>query len=641
MATTSNILTLLKFYANKQKSAMVNYDDFADYIHRYAQHHLEENADLVRFLGSTSESLQLELNELVTNRSIVRSQFHGKEYIYVIPLYVEYFAQIYKRVKETVGVPFPNFNDIPKNVPQETATGVAATDIIYQRLDHETLDDKNLYSISLAKGVPTLLFPSSVPMKVLVDAALNKIQDLMHKEEVHDYFLKKLTISNPGKELSIKNFFAQFCESPQKAIEVLQTSGDTFYYWSQLCYFLKQDYIKVKDFTPEDINVLQSVGVIEVATSFYKSKTSERQQKESAFKVLEMQLANPPYYYNMNDISKFKDPNGVPLLGQYDEKELKEYLEHLTQDSQGGELPRLLIFSVDEGDGYFILKEKVMSLILRLSNDARVLVKESLVKEWYKRLLEWETLPEMKESAAFERCLAREVRTCDPVLSALLDASFLHVISFEDKTPSKISLFREDRLLPLSEILMLNRQEIYTDAKFKLPFWYTIPLISWIIGLIARKPGSGSKNSRSASSIYMEEKRNEEEKKMNERDAEDRADPKKDRKRQLRASAVEAEKHLVPESSSLDRELEGYLHEWNDRIGKQNFDNLTEDVNSLIRDYLRKVMRTLRTEVLTMDRISSLADSLCTAPSMMKIHNHPALKRYIELYTVKLLKNLP
>ncbi len=49
MATTSNILTLLKYNLTKSKTSMLEYSQFADYIHRYAQHHIEENQELVAY----------------------------------------------------------------------------------------------------------------------------------------------------------------------------------------------------------------------------------------------------------------------------------------------------------------------------------------------------------------------------------------------------------------------------------------------------------------------------------------------------------------------------------------------------------------------------------------------------------------
>jgi hypothetical protein len=140
---------------------------------------------------------------------------------------------------------------------------------------------------------------------------------------------------------------------------------------------------------------------------------------------------------------------------------------------------------------------------------------------------------------------------------------------------------------------------------------------------------------------YIKEQKILEEEKFNKKDNEDAFDPKLSRKRELRKAAVTIESQFVPENSTLDRELAGYMHEWNDRIGKENFDNLSEDVNSLIKDHLRKVLRTLKTESFTAERISSLAQSLVDTPSLMRIKNHVALKRYIELYFVKLVKNLP
>ena len=139
----------------------------------------------------------------------------------------------------------------------------------------------------------------------------------------------------------------------------------------------------------------------------------------------------------------------------------------------------------------------------------------------------------------------------------------------------------------------------------------------------------------------MAEQKAAEAEKLRKRNEADSIDPKLSRKQELRKSAAEIEKKLVPESSTLDRELKGYLHEWNDRLGKQNYDNLTEDINSLIRDYLRKVLRSLKTESFSAERVSSLAQSLVDSPSMIKIKNHPALKRYTELYLVKLVKNIP
>ncbi len=645
MATTANILTLLKFYASKQKSPSIDYGEFCDYVKRYSQHHLAENPDLALYTTSTA-AIADELQKYSDERQIViASTGITKQTIYVIGYYIEYFTNIYKDILITPSIPFPNINDLSKHTPTAIVTTAQSTEIIYKLMEKEILNDRTLYGITFSKGVSTVLFPSSVSVNTLIQAALKKLHELMKKGDTHDYFLKKISISNPGKEMGVKNFFKLFMENPTGALENLKdVSDNTFYYWSQMAYFIKQDYDKLKDFTSEDINVLQSVYIIEAASSFYKTQAQTKQTKDNAFKNLEMLLGQPPYYFTMSDIVKFKDPHGANLLGQYTEDDLKHYLEMKTTHTEGNQLPELLTFKVGDGEGYFILKEKVMQLIIRLCADARVTVRESLTKLWYKKLLEWETLPEMRENLAFEQCLRHETSVAQPILSSLLQSSFLPVLSFEDTTPGHIMLYRNDSLVPYSELLMISRQEIYTDARIKLPFWYTTPIISWIAALIFRKPKSKTKKEvhKSATEQLREEKIQEEKHEQAKRDAADTSDSsRKTRKLELRAAAEEAEKALVPANSSLNRELEGYEHEWNNMIGKQAHDNLTEDVNSLIRDYMRKVLRTLHASGFTPDRISSLADSLVNTPSLMKIKNTPALKRYTELFMIKLVKNIP
>lgn len=624
---------------------MLEYSQFAEYMHRYAQHHMEENPDLVAYCSADFKAvLDAEINSLVMEKQVAIGSIRNKDYLFCVPYFIEKYSNILNQIEINPSVPLPNVNEIPKQVPHDILTKVEPDEIIYSRLDKEELDDKKLYCIVFGKNFPALLYPSNYPMEKLVALCLKKVQELLHKGESHDYFLKKLTISNPGKELSIKNFFTSFLQNPQNALEVLKTSGDTFYYWSQMCYFLKQDYTKLKDFTPEDISILQSVAVIEVATAYHKTKTQERLAQEAAFEQLDLLMKNPPYYYNMADIVKMKDKNGIPLLGQYKEEQLKEHLRAKTTEAPNNQLPELLIFKVSSDVGFYIHKERVIPLVLRLANDIRVLVREALIKSWYHKLLEYEVLPEMRENTAFEECLEREIGSVEPILYALLNASFLQVVSMEDQTPGHIALYKDNERIPYSEILMVSRQEILADAKLKLPFWYSMPLISLILKLIFRKPKRKriKKNrNESVTMIAQDELKEKEKEEFRKRDEDDSVDPLKSRRRELRKAAVDIESHFVPENSTLDRELKGYMHEWNDRIGKENYENLGEDVNSLIRDYFRKVLRTLKADTFNAERVSHLAEALVDTPSMMKIKNHPALKRYVELYIIKIVKNLP
>ncbi|WP_191014108.1 hypothetical protein [Treponema zioleckii] len=643
MATTTNILSLLKFFASKQKSAIIDYYEFSEYIRKYAEHHIEEVPQLEMYLRDLSGSLENEFDKLILSKQIVIFDSGAtKQSIIVIPFYIEKVAERYTEIAGSPVLPFPSETDLPKKTPREVVTRESASDLIGKFLDHQNLNDSTLYGLVLPHEAPAILFPSSISIKILIEDSLAKLQYMLRKDEYHDYFIKKISISNPGKEMTSKNFLNAFIDRQDATIDILSESTDNFYLWHQLCYFIKQDFEKVKDFTQEDTALLQAVYVLEIASNYFKNKAVVNTKKQNALKCLEQLLDKPPYYFTYETIASFTDTNGIPLLGQFSEDELKDFLHEKTQGGDSHELPELLVFKVaDNEKRYFILKSKVLQLILRLCTDARTSVREAIKQKWQTAMKNFEVLPEMHEQAAFEACLENEIEIQSPILHALLTASFLPLLSYEKNSEERITLFAGGSLMPYSELLLMSRQDLYNDTKILLPFWYTLPVFSWIAKLILRPPKSKRRKAEKTSAeIYHEN-----ESKKSDEDAEMAMIAGKhssvSKKVALREAAREAESSFVPASSTLDRELDSYLHMWNKLIGKTQSDNLTEDVNCLIRDYIRTVLRTMKPSGFTPDRVNAIAATLCKAPAMQKIGEHDALLMYTKLYIVKLVKNIP
>jgi len=123
-----------------------------------------------------------------------------------------------------------------------------------------------------------------------------------------------------------------------------------------------------------------------------------------------------------------------------------------------------------------------------------------------------------------------------------------------------------------------------------------VPILSWLAALLFRKP----------------KKKNQQKSTIAEKSAPDKEDNndkhQTSKKKELKNAAEEIEKKLVPEGSSLEEELKTNLHGWNKMLNKQSREHLTEDVNSLIRDYMRKVLRTIRSSNFTAERIGALSN---------------------------------
>lgn len=644
MATTTNIQVLLKHYATRQNNAMVNVLDFCEYMRRYAQHHVEEQPELVSYLANSQELVKKELEKLAESKQILLiSPSPDKQEVIVIGYFIDKFAARYQEMKTNPAIPYPSHTYLPKNTPSEVYRKEAADTFFSDNLVSQDTNSRVLYCLQLPRQLPTILFPSNTPVTLLLEIALAKLQAKLSKEEYHDYFLKKLKIANPGKELTVKNFFTAVTKKPELAMNSIKESAETFYQWNQLCFFIKQDFEKVKDLTQEDIALLQSICVIEYCSSFYRNKAQQDLQRSTALKNLELVLNKPPYYFTRDAIDKFTDSRGIPLIGQYSQSDLDDYLHNATTESPEGRLPSLLTFKTSNGTRNYVSKTKVLPLIVRLCSDARETVRDIVTKDCHASLKKFEPVPDFKNQDLFEKKLENIVKNVSPILHSLLNTNFIQAVYLEMRTTGEasaemLSLFHDGMVPPYSELLMISKDEILTDAKILLPVWYTMPIVSWFLALFLGPPKTKKKKKSATAKPTTPEN---EAKTLSENlSAAEKRDPAVSRKVELKTAALEAEKFYVPENSTLDRELASYEQVWNKLINKQAREDLTEDVNSLIRDYVRKIIKTLRATSFTPDRIRNLAETLAKTPGMQKIKDQGELCMYIQLYMVRLIKNM-
>ena len=634
MATSVNLSSILRNFATKQESPFVYIRDFCDYIKKYAAKNLEQQPNLVQYIEISESSLTKELEELASKHEVYLTTQGGKPVVIVITYYSVLYANRFKDIISNITVPFPCVTDLPKQLPVEAIEKTDASEIIPKLQQEQDVKSPVLYCMMMPRDIPAILFPACVPVQFLTRAAMAKIRHMLKKDEYHDYFQKKLRNANPTKEIGSQTFYTRFLQHPDNAEQTFDFNGDAFYFWSQLCYFIRIDFEKIKDRTIEDINVLQALSICEIWMMSLKEKANAQQVREDALRELEAALARPPFFYSMDSILKIRDSKGALLYGQYNEDDLKEFLQKLTTESENNELPKILVFKVETGARYFIYKQRVFQLVVRLANEAHDTIEKDLTDKWFNSLSEYRKLPEMKDKKAFETVLKDEVRTLSPVLWSLLNANFLTMLNYENdhsENANSFHIFSNGKLLPYSELLMLSNSSILSTAKIMLPFWHTIPILSWIMSMInskknEKKPRKKAIKEFSADDIPDDTPKQSPGRYVNKKEA-------------VIEAARNVADELVPSGSTIDRELDSYLKLWNKMITKEAHASLTEDVNSLIRDYTRKVMRTISASTFTVDRVRTLAETLVKTPNMQKIKENDALTMYVELYILRLLSN--
>ena len=632
MATTSNLSAIIRYYAEKQKSPFIDLKEFCAYVKKYAEHHVEEQSELVKYLGDPSGTVVAELQGLSEKKLVAIINANNKKTIVSITFLANKYANVYKDMMKNESIPYPQAVDLPKQFPNQVLEHKSASQYIPQIIEKENTKSPLLYILDFARDLPSMLIPACVPIKALLDTAQQKVRKILKKDEFHDYFLKKLRSTNPTKEISIKNFYTHFVDTENYQFAEFQ-DGEDYYIWNQALYYIRQDFEKIQDRTGEDTNILQAVQILELHSSYLKEKFQNETKRAEAIKELESALAKPPYFYSMPQILKFQDQNGRLLYGQYTEDDLKEFLQKMTTDGEANELPQLLVFKVESGTRYYVYKKKVSQVVVRLCNEAHDSVEKQLEDHWYEVLLDYEKLPEMYNASEFEACLHELIEKHSPILYALLNANFMNILSYEnnDDNIEGFRLFVDGKLLPYSDLLMLKNSKIYANARSRLPFYYTLPVISWIMSLFNGR--SKDKKRATSSAVTTKNPFEEEEEKKSD------TGPKLTKTQALAKNAKEISKDLIPEGSTLDRELNYLTKQWNKMISKEAYNNLTEDVNSLIRDYTRRVVKTLSATSFTRERVENLAKTLVNTPNMQKIKEEKALTEYVILYMLRLVSN--
>lgn len=607
------------------KKAKIKIDELCEFVRDYSAEHYLDSKNLGKYRTISEEDLLKELEVLAGNDEVELYEGRdGKTVVCVFSYYTYVYENVYKRMESEARNSYPSFESLGQGFPSSALKECKLEEALPM-----LKSDKPSYkilSISLPHSLPVIIYPKTLPAINLVKIAIMKLYTMLIEKEHREYFLQKLRNANPNRTNSVNGFFSAFIKNPSSMLETLD--GDAYYYWNQLCYFIRQDFEKGKANTSFEINVWQSITILELWFHMVKEGEIKNKKKEEVFRDLDGALARPPYFFTLPAILRFKSSRGTMIKDECTDAELQDFLKILTE-AKDGKLPELLSIKIGSTETYFVKKSRVFPLIMRLANEAHDAVKEDLTMKWFYALRDFEKLPEMKDKIAFESAVHTSLERKSPVLNAILNAPFLPALNYEvDHSNDVMPIFIGGQLVPFSKILLLNPPAVLVRAKSMLPFWHFIPVISRILMLFRKRKQEKAEKKETLEPEEFE---------VNTAQSIPRFSSKLGKRGELRGVAAEICDNLIPQGTTLERELSSYLKRWNKMITKEGYDSLIKDVNSLIYDYIRRIIKTITPQTLNEERIDNLAKTLCKTPNMKKIDGKDNLFMYVKLYILQLL----
>lgn len=96
----------------------------------------------------------------------------------------------------------------------------------------------------------------------------------------------------------------------------------------------------------------------------------------------------------------------------------------------------------------------------------------------------------------------------------------------------------------------------------------------------------------------------------------------------------------VPEGDRVDDVLDRLSEKWNPLFDNADRRNLVEDVDALVRDFVRPIRSAFQKNPPDSARIQALAERVATSKNLARIAKKEPLKRYVELYILKCLSEI-
>lgn len=623
-----SLLQIIRTCSAKKNSSSLLLQELTDYVKRYAKHYVQQNPDLIQYIEISNDEL-LELVKKLVEEGVLSLSMNKTSITVIVPhFYIEKIDKLYRDIEKREDVPFALAEDLPPTFPKGLVKKITLDDEFLQIKNEDTNDF--LYMLVFSGSAKALLFPARYTADSLLILSVKKIQFHFRKDDVKDYLQKRLLMTNPSKDVSIRSFVIKLQAKDMGLIRSIKEADDFYMLWGQLCAFIKQDIDKKVDKLPDEEALLQAVSIVDFLNNHYRGSHQKDLQKQTALKNLVFAFQRPPYYFTLKNITDFVDSRGIPLLGQYEESDLTDFLQHKTSTCESFSVPDILTFRNDDGERFYVYADKLIPLLISLITEFRTAVKDACVQRWMNQLRDFKQDISMKNDLAFHKFVKDVCQVEANNIYSILSSSFMSAIMLDkkinDTQAGEIARFYPDgRLAPYGDILMLNRVELLNDAKIMLPFYYTLPVISSIVAFfVGRKKEEKKKNDKSGNEGELEESKT-------------RKVIKKPQKT-FREVAASLAKEMLPEGLSIEEALTKYLDLWNTTLDKKARENLTEDVNSFIRDYMRGIQRKLPVSALDKKRVEALAGTVAGTSSLSRIKDKKALKEYAQIYILKIMQ---
>ncbi len=678
MSDLQDLMYIVKTYTRKKRTPVMSFADLEKYAGLWSMEIRKKKKGFTDFSTFDTDTFINILHRAEKSGVCTLQTEEGFPTAVILnDYYLESVKKAFEDVEKDPEKPFPDEEYLGGVFPSEMITIVDVKTDFIERLKQDAQDTHELLRLVFPEGLKSIVTVSSLLYPELLQLCISKFRVYLNDRRNYDFIFHKLLGIFQRKDQNLKDMFTKIMSHRNQAITTIVNPDDfTFQFWSHFAGLVLKEFREKKDKLDKETSFSQAAYLLGFYNLHFKGTKRKSRDRESALKMVNVGLRKAPYLFTFSDIMGFRDKSGFPLSRKVDRKDLASFLTEKSTPAENQVLPDILKFnSKDSNRDLFLNKEKYLSLTLRkIQEDGREM-KKQYIEEWGYILGRFKRIPEMYKRDVFIADIGRRLNNLDPLLTILLRPDFLRVCLEETKPPKEIYIETErlftrskESLIPLDEIFRLDRHALYADAKATLPLWKTLPLIG-PLGMILKKIFAGvrrhAENIKDPTDLYSkmmkpaESYRYTPSKSLHKSEStpehaqktpvskesapreqtvqQTRGLTSKEQLQNYREVINRLKVQYVGEEGTLKEEADSLINQWNPLMEGKARDDLIEDVNSMIRDYLRGMRRGFSVKPPDKQRIRNIAEHLGENSAFDKIKKKDAFMRYIEVYIVQQL----
>lgn len=668
MATAGDALKILQSLVRRSRNARVAYPALLAYAEKYLAKAADADPSLEVFADNPANLMAAFLVELEKDGRVKLAYSDGA---ITSVFYPDYYRGLvhdaYDKLDAQPDGPFPTDDSLPVAVPNDLVTPIDIKTDFVRLLGRPEHAEATILRIMFPEDIHSMIVTRDLLGRELPKIAVQKIRQYLRSEKNVGYIRSKLASVFRQREMAMKDMLASILTTPDQALKTIFRPTDfTFHFWTQLSSTIIKEYSQKKDKLVEEHGHSQAAYMLGYYNVYHRGVLQREREAESAFRQLEHNLRRTPFTYTVSEIHGFTDQRGVPLTKKYSANELNSYITERLHRPEGKGLADLVRVKAADGKEYYLYKDYVLTVTLDHVFEARREFRDYYVDTWSEAMRNQRRLPEMTDDGAFAKSVRTRLAAQDPILHSLLDFNLLYLARQESTVAPEVAaeideMFRTENaaLRSLPDVLNLDRRRLYSDARLLLPFWQAVPILNAIVGLLRRIfVGRDDERSAPRRSATATRKRPTAEattirytppgstppEPTNTTTADTPAGPTGTDGRSRRAQLArfkEAVRQLqqtyISPGSNPQKTLEQLIEIWNPLLDPIAKKNLVEDINSLARDFLRRMKVTFRLVPPNRHRVEEWADRLAENEAFEPIRRKNELKEYLQLYMLTVL----